>query len=213
MIAHFFKPKKIETSRNLILLPFFPQQEYLKKIMERSIRKKSILGSVMYSYADYDVLYGFLGYSNLLTILEFVSMIREKNIYFLGTAGSLNPDLNKPEVLNVEKVFPGSIFKYFTDKDFLNLKKSDITGMKNVNGISIDLIQRENHEWFESVRQKKLDIVEMEIFPLCWYLEKEITAHIVVSDIVSEAGIINLNRKQIAEEFVRGFESILESMK
>ncbi|MCK4890998.1 MAG: hypothetical protein KAS97_13765, partial [Candidatus Aminicenantes bacterium] len=61
--------------------------------------------------------------------------------------------------------------------------------------------------------QMDIDIVEMEIFPLCWYMEKEITAHIVVSDIVSESGIINLNRKQIAEESVRGFEYILESIK
>ena len=213
MNSHFFKPKKIDTSRNLILLPFFPQREYLKKIEAGSIKKKSILSSVMYSYSDYDVLYGFLGYSNLLTLLEFISRIREKNIYFLGTAGSLNPDLNKPEVLNVEKVFPGSIFKYFTDKEFLNLKKSDIPGLGNANGISVDLIQRENPLWYEGVKQMDIDIVEMEIFPLCWYMEKEITAHIVVSDIVSESGIINLNRKQIAEESVRGFEYILESIK
>ncbi|MCK4890480.1 MAG: hypothetical protein KAS97_11165, partial [Candidatus Aminicenantes bacterium] len=137
----------------------------MKKIEAGSIKKKSILSSVMYSYSDYDVLYGFLGYSNLLTLLEFISRIREKNIYFLGTAGSLNPDLNKPEVLNVEKVFPGSIFKYFTDKEFLNLKKSDIPGLGNANGISVDLIQRENPLWYEGVKQMDIDIVEMEIFP------------------------------------------------
>lgn len=213
MNSHFFKPKKIETAGNLILLPFFPQREYLKKIEEGSIKKRSILGSVMYSYSDYDVLYGFLGYSNLLTLLEFISMIREKNIYFLGTAGSLNPDMNKPEVLNVKKVYPGSIFKYFTDKKFLNLKNSDIPGMRNANGISVDLIQREDPLWYEGVKEMDVDVVEMEIFPLCWYMEKEVTAHIVVSDIVSESGITSLNRKQIAEESVRGFEYILESIK
>ena len=157
MNSHFFKPKKIDTSSNLILLPFFPHKEYLKKIEEGSVKKKNILGSVMYSYSDYDVLYGFLGYPNLLTLLEFVSMIREKNIYFLGTAGSLNPEMNKPEVLNVEKVFPGSVFKYFTDEEFLNLKKSAVPSLRNVNGISIDLIQREDPDWYEGIKHKHLD--------------------------------------------------------
>ncbi len=213
MNSHFFNPKKIETSGNLILLPFFPQREYLKKIEEGSIRKKRILSSLIYSYSDYDVLYGFLGYPNLLTLLEFISMIREKNIYFLGTAGSLNPDFQKPELLNVEKIFPGSIFKYFSEKQFLNLNRSVISKIKNVNGISVDLIQREDPDWYEDVRQKKMDIVEMEIFPLCWYMKKEITAHVVVSDVVSGSGITSLNRKQIGEEAVSGFEYILESIK
>ncbi len=213
MNSHFFKPKKIETADNLILLPFFPQRKYLKKIEEGSIKRRRILGSVLYGYSDYEVLHGFLGYSNLLTLLEFISKIREKNVYFLGTAGSLNPDLHKPEVLNVKKVFPGAVFKHFTDNEFFNLNISEIPGMRNVNGISVDLIQREDPIWYENIKKMDVDVVEMEIFPLCWYMGKSVTAYVVLSDLISRSGISGFKGEKIGEESVIGFEHILESIK
>lgn len=213
MSSHFFNPKKLETSGNLILLPFFPDLKYFNKIEESAVSRKDILSSVLYEFSGYDLLYGFLGYPNLLTVLEFISNIREKNIYFLGTAGSLNPALDEPQVLNVEKIYPDSVFRGFSEDKFLTLNRDNNPGIKNVNGISVDLIQRECPEWYGVVKNMDLDIVEMELFPLRWYLKKSLTALVVLSDIVSETGIRTFNRKRISKESVNGFERILEKIR
>ena len=213
MNSHFFNPEKTEISQNLLLLPFMPDRKYLKMIEENSIRRKHILGSILYSYKDYDVLYGFLGYSNLLTLLEFISGIREKNIFFIGTAGSLNQLLDKPEILNVERVFPGSIFTYFSDDKYLDLDSSGMSGVKKGSGISIDLIQREDPQWFSEMKKRGLDFVEMELYPLRWYLEKNFHALVVLSDQITESGIRTFNKNKIKEEFIRGFEMIKLEMK
>lgn len=213
MNSHFFNPVKTEISQNLLLLPFMPDRKYLKMIEENSISRKHILGSVLYSYKDYDVLYGFLGYSNLLTLLEFISGIREKNIFFIGTAGSLNYLLDKPEILNVERVYPGSIFTYFSDDKYLDLDSSGMSGVKIGSGISIDLIQREDHQWFSEMKKRDLDFVEMELYPLRWYLGKNFHALVVLSDQITESGIRTFNKNKIKEEFIRGFEMIKLEMK
>ncbi|MCK5221767.1 MAG: hypothetical protein KAR14_09310, partial [Candidatus Aminicenantes bacterium] len=138
--------------------------KYFNKIKDNAASRKNILSSVLYNFEGYDLLYGFLGYPNLLTILEFISSIRKKNIFFLGTAGSLNPEFDTPEALNVEKIYPDSVFRDFSEKKFLTLNRIDNSDFKNVDGISVDLIQRESPEWYKGVKKKGLDIVEMELF-------------------------------------------------
>jgi len=213
MNSHFFNPEKTKISQNLILLPFMPDRKYLKMIEERSVRRKHILGSVLYSYRDYDVLYGFLGYSNLLTLLEFILEVREKNIFFIGTAGSLNNLLDKPEILNVERVYPGSIFTFFSSDKYLDLDNSVISGVNRGKGISIDLIQREDSQWYSEIKKRDLDFVEMELYPLRWYLKKKFRALVVLSDQITESGIRTFNKNKIKEEFARGFEMIKLEMK
>ncbi|MEN8223287.1 MAG: hypothetical protein ABFR36_08515 [Acidobacteriota bacterium] len=182
-------------------------------IEESSKRQKHILGSVLYSYNDYDVLYGFLGYSNLLTLLEFILNIREKNIFFIGTAGSLNPSLDKPEILSVNRIYPGSIFRYFSEDQYLVLKKSGTAGVRTGRGISIDLIQREDLHWYKEMRKRDLDFVEMELYPLRWYLGKKFNAMVILSDQITESGIRIFDRKKIKEKFINGFEMIKLEMK
>lgn len=213
MNSHFFNPQKTEISQNLLLLPYMPDRKYLKMIEESSKRQKHILGSVLYSYNDYDVLYGFLGYSNLLTLLEFILNIREKNIFFIGTAGSLNPSLDKPEILSVNRIYPGSIFRYFSEDQYLVLKKSGTAGVRTGRGISIDLIQREDLHWYKEMRKRDLDFVEMELYPLRWYLGKKFNAMVILSDQITESGIRIFDRKKIKEKFINGFEMIKLEMK
>ncbi len=212
MDSQFFRPKKINISENLILVPYFPNRECLKTIESGSVKKRSIFRSVLYSYSNYDILYGFLGYSNLLTILEFISDVRNKNIFFLGTAGSLDPGVIEPKILNVTKIYPGSIFRYFSSIEFYNLYRYEGNEVESVVGISEDLIQRENPVWYKNVMKTNVKIVEMELFPLRWYIGKEITALVVVSDQISISGIKNLDRKRIAEESARGFKLIMEKI-
>ena len=208
MNSYFFNPEKIDTSDNLILMPYCPDRRYLKKIEERAGQSRHVLGSVLYRFSAYDVLYGFLGYPNLLTVLEFISNIRDKTVFFLGTAGSLNPDLNSPEVLNVKRIYPGSVFKYFSDEPYFTLNCPGVGGFKSSDGISVDLIQREDKQWLETVSDGNLDFVEMELFPLYWFLEKSITAFVVLSDRVTESGIKQFDRKKTAEVFISGFEAV-----
>ncbi len=209
----FFNPNKIEISDNLILIPFFPDGKVLKFVEESAVRQRKILSSYLFSYPDYDVLYGFLGYSNLLTIIEFIQNVRKKNVFFLGTAGSLKKTGNYPELLSVSEIYPEGIFKYFTNEESLSLTKIDSAFVKNVTGISIDIIQRENSEWYENVKSHNFGIVEMEIFPLRWYLGVEFTAFVVTSDIVSDSGILYFNRKSVKEKMFQGYKKILEMIK
>ena len=213
MNSYFFNPQKTEIPENLILLPFMPDKDYLKRLEDTSLGRKHILGSTLYSFDYYSVLYGFLGYSNLLTVLEFIAGIRNKNVYFIGTAGSLNPSFEKPEILSVKKIYPGSIFNYFTDDDHYELKETGIPGLKKGIGISIDLIQRENSQWYREMKSRKIDFVEMELFPLKWYLGNQLSALVILSDLVTETGIVKFKRKKINEEFIKGFELIKSEIK
>ena len=213
MNSYFFNPQKTEISENLLLLPYMPDQKYLKMIEESSISRKHILGSVLYSYKDYNVLYGFLGYSNLLTLLEFFSDVRNKNIYFIGTAGSLNPSHDIPEILKVKKIYPGEIYSYFSKDKYYDMNEFENTNLKTGSGISIDLIQREDYLWFKEMKKRELDFVEMELFPLRWYIGKNISALVVLSDQITETGIRTFERKKIKEELIKGFEMIKMEIK
>ncbi len=196
MNSYFFNPQKTEISENLLLIPYMPDKKYLKMIEETSISRKHILGSILYSYKDYDVLYGFLGYSNLLTLLEFFSEVRNKNIFFIGTAGSLNPSHNIPEILNVNKIYPGAIFNYFSKDNYFDMNDLKNDNLKTGCGISIDLIQRENSQWYEEMKKRELDFVEMELFPLRWYIGKKISALVILSDQVTDTGIRTFEQKK-----------------
>jgi len=213
MERSFFNPNKIKTSKNLILIPFLSDKKILKLIEDQAIGKRRILSSVLFSYADYDVLYGFLGYSNLLTVIEFIKNVRDKNIFFLGTAGSLNKAINYPELLNVYETYPGGIFNHFTDKKSLFLKKAGEVSLSDVKGISVDIIQRENLTWYESVKNCNLDVVDMEIFPLRWYFGVEFTAFVVTSDMVSDTGIFTFNREKVKEKMFQGYNEIIGMIK
>lgn len=213
MNQHFFNPEKSIISENIILVPYIPGPGYPELTGERPVRKKRILGSTLFSFGTYDVLTGFIGYSNLLTLLEFIAEVRLKNVYFVGTAGSLNPEFNHPDVIEAGTIYPGSVFTTFFENRCLQLKSSRNKELKRGTGITIDLIQRENPGWFREVTAKEIDFAEMELYPLRWYLGKPFSAYVVLSDQISESGISTFKRTEVVEQLLRIFSIIKVEIK
>lgn len=212
MNMSFFNPERIKCAETLILIPYFPEKKYFRKNIESADRKKGILGSSLYHFHGYDILHGFLGYSYLLTLLEFIQDVRQKTVFFLGTAGSINSQIPGPSISVVSEIFPGGIFKHFADEKMFYLNHFEDDAIPSVKGMSVDIIQREDPEWLRETEKRGIRIVEMEIYPLMWYLGKKFNTLVVTSDNVTVNGINSFNRKETGEKFVEAYEMILEKL-
>ena len=77
----------------------------------------------------------------------------------------------------------------------------------------MDVIQRETPSWLAAQRRKKIDIVEMELFPLRWFLQKPFRALVVLSDRVEPSGIRPFaDKKKFQREFTHAFEYIVRQI-
>jgi hypothetical protein len=212
MCPQLFNPVKFKTSDNIILIANFPHSAYIKKIEHEADVKRRILGSRLFSFPKFDILYGFIGYPNLLTLIEFISDIKKKNIFFLGTAGCLNIEYERSAILNVKEISAGGIFEYFGKGSTFSMNGLNDRRVPDVKGVSVDLIQREDTEWFSHITKTDVDIVEMEIYPLRWYIGNNFTAVVVTTDMVTKTGVFPFSRKETGENAVRAFEIILEKI-
>ncbi|MEN8152671.1 MAG: hypothetical protein ABFR75_01495 [Acidobacteriota bacterium] len=202
---------KHEIPDNLILIPNFFDKKYFNRIKKKAIRNFSLFFSTVLIFESYSIITDFIGYTQLLTILEFIKDIREKNIYFLGTAGSINPEFKSPEAFMVNEINPSAIFDSFADKKSYKLISTGDHGFTGVKGVSVDILQRETSEWLKDQIVNKNDIVEMEIYPLRDFIGKEFFAFVVITDLITKNGIDLLkNKKKINSELIRSFEHILE---
>jgi hypothetical protein len=93
----------------------------------------------------------------------------------------------------------------------LPLKVFPADSFPSVRGVSVDIIQRETHGWLAEQQSKKIDIVEMELFALRWFLKKPFHALVVLSDRVEPTGIRPFAAKQkFQAEFARAFDYIIQ---
>jgi hypothetical protein len=118
--------------------------------------------------------------------------------------------LEEPKALQVSKIYSSSIFKRFSGKSSFPLKFFPEGSFPGVHGVSVDVIQRETPSWLAAQRRKKIDIVEMELFPLRWFLGKPFHALVVLSDRIEPSGICPFADKQkFQQEFTRAFNYII----
>ncbi len=76
-------------------------------------------------------------------------------------------------------------------------------------GVSVDVIQRETPAWLAAQRAQRADIVEMELFPLRWFLGRPFRALVVLSDRVEATGIRPFaDKDKFNREFQRAFQAI-----
>ncbi len=210
MYKQLFDPKKIELNvDDIVLIPDFRDKKYYRNLKNKAFKRISLIGNDVLIFENFALITGFLGYPNLLLTLEFIKNIKQKNIFFLGTGGTLKKGIKVPCSLNVVKICSSSILKLFSKKKSLNLNDFVLGNLKKVKGVSVDLIQRETKKWLRKQLIEGIDVVDMELFPLRVYLKKPFYALIVSTDIVTPEGIEPFfDNDLIKKEFVKSYELI-----
>lgn len=206
-----FEPHQMQVAKNIVLIPQFWDSAYFDKIKENALATLNLLGSDILLFEQYTLIVGFLGYPHILTLLEFIKDAKEKNIYFLGTAGSMNETINEPIPLNVSTIHSTAILDHFAETRQFPLKTFETGGFRKATGVTVDIIQRETLSWLREQKKREIDFVEMELFPLRAYLQKPFYAIVVTSDILRETGVdVFINKQQLRKEFVKSYEFIIK---
>jgi len=205
-----FNSPGVSIRDHLILAPWFPDASLLAQVRRDAERRRDRLGGEWLDTGDFTLITGFLGYSALFTHLAFLEEPFPGRISFLGTAGSLNPGLKTTRLLQVVRIMGSGPLKSFSNQGILEMEGREIPGLDGVTGVSVDMVQRETPEWLQEQRKRKADIVEMELFPLRAILNLPVTALVVVTDLVTEAGIRPFrDAKGLKRDFRRGWEMLL----
>jgi hypothetical protein len=212
MKPSLFSPRQFAVPSSLLLVPFFSQGPLFAALKKKSLRQHTFLHSTLLHFADHVVISGFLGYPHLFTLLGLLAELEKKEVYFLGSAGALAPRFREPAALQVAEVIPSSLFKHF-GRRALALKKFAGPAFPAVRGVSVDIIQRETPAWLAEQRRRRADIVEMELFPLRWFLGRPFHALVVLSDRVQRTGIRPFaDREQFNKEFTRAYQAITRTI-
>jgi len=211
MKPSLFQPQQFTIPPSLVLVPYFPQGSLFVALQKQALRQQNFLHSSLLWFENLAVISGFIGYPHLLTLLGLIADLSVKDIYFLGSAGAIHPRFSEPAALQVRRIYSSSIFKRFSRKNSLPLKVFPGVSFPSVPGVSVDIIQRETPSWLAEQRLKKIDIVEMELFPLRWFSQKPFHALVVLSDRVEPSGIRPFAEKQkFQHEFARAFNYIIK---
>lgn len=209
MKPSLFQPRRFVIPPALVLVPYFSQGPLFAALQKRSLRRQDFLHSSLLWFERMAVVSGFIGYPHLLTLLAMIDGLEHKEIYFLGSAGAIDPRWQEPAVLQAGAIRPGAVFKRFSEKKSLPLLVFPDSPFPRATGVSVDIIQRETPAWLAARRREKTDFVEMELFALRWFLQKPFQALVVLSDRVEPDGIRPFSNKQkFQHEFARAFEVI-----
>lgn len=207
-----FTPKQMDIPQNLVLIPNFWDTNYFEQLKDKALGTFDLFGCEIVLFENYTLLVGFLGYPNLLTHLEFIKNVREKEVFFLGTAGSMNEEINKPTPLSVEAIYSTAILDHFCEAKSFPLKTLN-SDLRKAKGVTVDIIQRETPSWLLEQTQRGMEFVEMEIFPLRAYLGKPFHAVVVTTDLLKTTGIVLFpDKKRLQEEFVKSYELIIKTI-
>jgi len=210
MKPSLFQPRQFAIPQSLVLVPYFSPASLFADLQKKALRQQNFLHSSLLWFDKMAVLSGFIGYPHLLMLLQMISGLAGKEIYFLGSAGAIDPRFQEPAALQVNQIYSSSILKRFSRKSSLPLKAFPAGSFTSVRGVSVDIIQRETQGWLIEQQSKKIDIVEMELFPLRCFLQKPFHALVVLSDRVEPTGIRPFADKQkFQSEFNRAFDHIV----
>jgi hypothetical protein len=208
-----FNPQRIDLPKHLVLVPQFWDKNYYETLKKSALGCLNLLHSDLLLFENYTVIVGFLGYPQILTLLEFIKEVREKEVVFLGTAGSLNETINQPMPLQVEEIFSTEILEHFSPENSFPLKPVNPGNLRKAKGVTVDIIQRETPSWLRKQVNRGIDFVEMELFPLRVYLQKPFQAIVVTTDLLKESGIeVFPDKKLLQREFVQSYELIVKAI-
>jgi len=213
MVESLFNQKRVDLPGQLILIPQYWDKAYFQELKKKSLGSWNLLNSDVLLFQGYTVIVGFLGYPHIITLLEFIQGVREKEVFFLGTAGSLTETINQPMILEVTEICSTEILDHFCPEKSFALKGFPHSHFKKVRGVTVDLIQRETVPWLRAQKERGIEFVEMELFPLRFFLGKEFSALVISSDLLTEAGIkIFPGKSALQQEFVRAYEFMVSTI-
>jgi len=213
-----FNPHRMDVPSHLILIPNFWDRPRYQELKKSAVKCIPMMSSDILIFDDYAVLVSFLGYPHLLTLLEFIKDVRHKEIYFLGTAGSLKPVFNVPTQLAVSEIHATEILEHFASKLTSDPQVLPLSYQLKIlpgpfieaKGVTVDLIQRETVPWLRKQIEKGMEFVEMELYPLRVYLGKPFYALVVTSDLLTETGIqVHNDWKKLLTKFLHAYDAIV----
>jgi len=200
----------LQTKNKILLIPYFWDQDLYKQLKKESLKTHKIYLSEHLIFDNYSIITGFLGYPQILTLLNMIN-INKKEFFFLGTAGSLNNSVIEPVSINITDIYSSSIYKLFSKTKMLPLNIISNKQIKKGTCVSVDIPMRENKNWLETQKKQHIDAVEMEIFPIRVFIKKPLTAIIIITDIVTgDKNIKLMNKKLIKNEFLNSFNMIIK---
>jgi hypothetical protein len=211
MRGHLFHPPTCSLPSRLLLVPFFVDRSSFSSLQKKARRRSKILHADLLEFDDFAVIANFMGYPFLLTMLEHVERIGEKEIFFLGTAGAIGTGMRKPQALHVVSVTGSGSLRRFNRKGKLELKHFPVSPLKSARAVSVDIPQRESRSWVRGEIGNRTAVVEMELFPLRVFLGKPFVALVVTTEIVSVSGIRPFaDREAVRTEFRRALGFVME---
>lgn len=211
MKGHLFHPPTRSLPSRLLLVPFFVDPSSFSGLLKKARRRSKLLHADLLEFDDFAMIANFMGYPFLLTMLEYVEGIGEKEIFFLGTAGAVGTGAEKPQALHVASVTGSGFLRRFTRKEGLELKRFPLSLLKSARAVSVDIPQRESRSWVRGEIGKRTTVVEMELFPLRVFLGKPFVALVVTTDRVSASGIRPFaDRGAVRAEFRRALGFVME---
>jgi len=207
--AGLFRPRQFATPPTLILIPHFSDPALREELQRQALQRHEFLHSTLLAFDRFAIISGFLGYPHLLTLLGLVAGLEEKEVFFLGSAGALAPRFQEPQAVQVKEIAPSAVFRHFSRAGALPLKRFSDRSFPAARGVSVDVIQRETPAWLARQRRRRAEFVEMELFPLRWFLGRPFHALVVLSDRVEPSGIRPFpDRQRFNGEFRRAFHAI-----
>jgi len=210
MPNHLFRPRRIDLPPRLLLVPRWLDRAVGARVQREAAHSQNLWGATLHILPACAVLSGFFGYPHLLTLLEAIAGIQDKEITLLGSAGAIDPRFARPQVVEVSSCAAYGPLARFHKAALLPLTAAPGVSGERVTAVTVDLLQRETPAFLCRAAHQGWQVVEMELFPLLAYLERPPTAALVLTDRLTRLGIVpHGDRREIGRLFAERFADIL----
>ena len=197
-----------KASPPLLIIPFFPDRALLDRERNSALKIKEFFRAELLRFANCEILSGFIGYPHLEVLLGFLPGWREREIFFLGTAGFLGPETPPPTPLQLGSISAEPAQFLLNQNDSFPLKL--FPAFPAVPGVSVDIPGRENEAWLTAQRRTGRRVVEMEIYALAALYGRPLTALVALSDYFDTGGA---NRRLPAGLLKRNFRAAYSAIR
>jgi len=203
-----FIPYRLPARDRLLLIPFCHHQRHWADTCDKAQSIRSFLGAEIVHFEQCTVLTGFMGYPHMLTLLSGIQDWRNKQLFFLGTAGSLKNEA-LPDVVTAASVIMTSQLCPAFNAEALDM--IPITRYPSRSVITVDIPHRETLEWQNSTIKLGFDRVEMELYPLRQFYGRPFQALLVGSDHVGESvNAAKISYAALVKKFTEAFTCLME---
>lgn len=193
------KPFKDFKKEKIVFVPVYFPPRFLQKFFKiKASAEKDTGFGLLYRLKDKAVLYRVVGAPAAVISLERFIASGAKEILILGICGSLNPKFRMTSAVSISRALSceGTSRLYFPRKKIFHpsalLKKKVLRVLmahhfpfQEGSIVSTDAPYRETKPWLNKMKQKGIDLVDMEVsavFSLAEFYEIEAAALMIVSD-------------------------------